>query len=284
MTGGETQAIDPSLVERVLAEALATGGDFADLFAEDRRATTFGMEDDRLDRLQLTQERGVGVRVVAGGVTGYAYADGWDEASMLTAARAARDVARGTGPSGQPTRLVAVDVGRSVTPQRPTERATIQERAELLERANAAAREAGPEVAQVTIRFSDIVQRVLIASSGGTLAEDERRIVQLMVAVTAEKNGMRQIGRRARGGQPAWSYSTCTSRTCSGGRQPRARSECWTLFLHQLAPCRSSSATAGAACSFMKRLGTGSKPTTSSGTARYTPASSGSVSPTRLSR
>ena len=45
------------------------------------------------------------------------------------------------------------------------------------------------------------MQRVLIASSDGTLAEDERRIVQLMVAVTAEKNGVRQIGRRARGGQ-----------------------------------------------------------------------------------
>jgi TldD protein len=201
MTAGATPSIDPALVERALAEALATGGDFADLFAEDRRATTFGMEDDRLDRLQLTQERGVGVRVVANGVTGYAYADGWDESSLLTAARAARDVARGTGPTAQPIRLVAVDAGQPVVPQRPPERATIEERAALLERANAAAREAGPEVAQVTIRFSDIVQRVLIASSDGTLAEDERRIVQLMVAVTAEKNGVRQVGRRARGGQ-----------------------------------------------------------------------------------
>jgi len=74
VTSGATPTIDPSLVERVLAEALATGGEFADLFAEDRRATTFGMEDDRLDRLQLSQERGIGVRVVADGVTGYAYA------------------------------------------------------------------------------------------------------------------------------------------------------------------------------------------------------------------
>ena len=144
MTRGATPAIDPSLVDRVLADALATGGDFADLFAEDRRATTFGMEDDRLDRLQLTQERGVGVRVVAAGVTGYAYADGWDEVSMLMAARAARDVARGTGPSGLQSRLVAVDAGQPVTPQRPPERATIQERADLLERANAAAREGRP--------------------------------------------------------------------------------------------------------------------------------------------
>ncbi|MCC7368350.1 MAG: TldD/PmbA family protein [Chloroflexi bacterium] len=201
MTDRPTLSLDPALIERVLAEALATGGEFADLFAEDRRATTFTMEDDRLDRLQLTQERGVGVRVVANGVTGYAYADGWDEAGLLSAARAARDVAHAPAPSAQVSRLIPVEAGHAPRPARPAEWATIDERAALLERANAAAREAGPEVVQVTVRFADVVQRVLIASSDGTLAEDERRVVQMMTAVTAERNGVRQVGRRARGGQ-----------------------------------------------------------------------------------
>lgn len=201
MTSEATPQIDPSLIERVLAEALVTGGEFADLFAEDRRTTAFTMEDDRLDRLQLSQDRGVGVRVVANGVTGYAYADGWDESSLLTAARSAREVARATAPNAQVTRLAPVSAGRPPAPRRPAEKSTIDERAALLERANAAAREAGPEIVQVTIRFVDVVQRVLIATTDGTLAEDERRVVQIMAAVTAERNGVRQVGRRARGGQ-----------------------------------------------------------------------------------
>ena len=201
MTSGSSPLLDPALIERALAEALATGGEFADLFAEDRRTTTFSMEDDRLERLQLAQERGVGVRVVVGAVTGYAYADGWDEASLLTAARAARDVARGDGPAGQAVRLVKVETAAGARPTRPAEHASIEERAALVERANAAARGAGPLVRQVTTRFSDMVQRVVIASSDGILAGDERRIVQLMVAVTAERGGVRQVGRRARGGQ-----------------------------------------------------------------------------------
>src|SRR3954463_4256201 len=113
--------LDPSLLERVLSEALATGGDFADIYAEDRRLTTFSMEDDRLDRLQLTQERGAGVRVTRGAVTGYAYADGWDEASLLAAARAARDVARSAAPADQTVRLIAVDTGPHPRPVRPAE-------------------------------------------------------------------------------------------------------------------------------------------------------------------
>jgi TldD protein len=201
VSGRAGPSLDPALLERVLTEALATGGDFADVYAEDRRLTSFSMEDDRLDRLQLTQERGVGVRVMRDGVTGYAYADGWDEASLLAAARAARDVARSTAPAGQTVRLVAVETGPHPRPARPAERAPVEERAALLERVNGAARSMGPLIRQVTTRFMDSVQRVVIASSDGVLAEDERRVVQLSAGVTAERGGMRQLGRRARGGQ-----------------------------------------------------------------------------------
>lgn len=194
-------SLEPALLERALAEALATGGDFADVYAEDRRLTSFSMEDDRLDRLQLTQERGVGIRVMRGGITGYAYADGWDEASLLAAARAARDVARATAPAGQRVRLVAVETGPHPRPARPAELAPVQERAALLEQVNGAARSMGPLIRQVTTRFMDSVQRVVIASSDGVLAQDERRVVQLSTAVTAERGGVRQLGRRARGGQ-----------------------------------------------------------------------------------
>jgi len=204
-------ALDPALLELTLAEALATGGDFADVFAEERRTTAFGMEDDRLDRLQLAQERGVGVRVTVGSITGYAFADGWGEESFRSAARAARDVARGDGPTGQAVRLVAVETAAGERPRRPPERATIEERVALVARANSAARAAGSQVRQVTTRFQDLLQRVVIASSDGILAEDERRIVQLMVAVTAERGGVRQIGRRARGGQTGLElYETST--------------------------------------------------------------------------
>lgn len=196
-----TPSLDPALLERAIAEALATGGDFADVFAEDRRATSLTLEDDRLDRLQLVQERGVGVRVVSGDVTGYAYADGWDEASLLHAAQAARAVARGTGPAGAVVRLVAVEAGPHPAPARPADQVPVDERAQLLVRANAAGRAAGASIRQVTTRLSDSVQRVVIASSDGVLAHDERRMVQLSIGVTAERGGVRQVGRRARGGQ-----------------------------------------------------------------------------------
>jgi TldD protein len=199
VTEAGQNSLDPALLERTLAEALATGGDLADIFAEDRRATSLTVEDDRLDRLVSTHDRGVGIRVVAGAVTGFAYADGWDEESLLSAARAARAVAHAS--SGPAVRLVAVVSSTASTIERPPEFATIPERAALAQAANAAARAAGPLIRQVTVRFADSVQRVIIATSEGVLVEDERRTLQLSASVTAERDGMRQVGRRTRGGQ-----------------------------------------------------------------------------------
>ena len=194
-------SLDPALLERVLAEALARGGDFADVFAEDVRSSTVVIEDDRVERVQFGHDRGAGVRVVVGEVTGYAYADGWDEASLLGAARAARAVARDGAAPGRTVAFETVAAGTTGEVARPAEETPEAERVELARRANRAGRSAGPSVRQVSVRYADMVQWVVIATSDGAFAEDERRVVQLSVGVTAERDGARQVGRRARGGQ-----------------------------------------------------------------------------------
>ncbi|MCC6177073.1 MAG: TldD/PmbA family protein [Chloroflexi bacterium] len=198
---GGARTLDPSLLGRTLAVALECGGEYADVFAEDRRGAVLMVEDDRLDRLQAGGERGVGVRVVAGEVTGYAYANGWDASALLDAARAARSVAR-DGTTSYPMTLVRVETGAS----RPTveispETTPVAARAELALRANRAARAAGPAIRQVTVRLVSSVQRIIVATSDGVLADDERRALQLVVSVTAERAGIRRVGRRTRGGQ-----------------------------------------------------------------------------------
>jgi TldD protein len=194
-------AIDPVVLERVLSEALSTGADFADLFAEDVRASIVTVEDDRVEKVQFGHELGVGVRVVAGDVTGYAHADGWDETAMLEAARAARAVARNGARQDRPIPLHAVS-GRAFSGvARPAESASEGGQVALAQRANRSGRSAGQEIRQISVRYASSVQRVLVATSDGELVEDERRALQLTVSATAERNGVRRVGRRTRGGQ-----------------------------------------------------------------------------------
>jgi TldD protein len=41
--------IDQDVLERVLGGALATGADFAEVYAEDKRSTSAGLDDGRIE-------------------------------------------------------------------------------------------------------------------------------------------------------------------------------------------------------------------------------------------
>jgi TldD protein len=192
--------IPAASLESVLAAALAKGGDFAEVFAQDRTALNIGLEDRKVERVQSGRDRGAGVRVVAGEVTGYAYTDDLEETSLLRAAAIAAAVADGAA-SDTRVALRRVRRRRAVKEAEPPESRPERELADLLRAVDVSAREAGPAVRQVTARFFHAHQRVTIANSDGLLAGDERIELQLSAAVTAQRGDLLQVGRRARGGQ-----------------------------------------------------------------------------------
>ena len=91
--------IDTPVLERVLAEALRNGGDFAEVFAEDRSNSSAMLDDGRVEELASGRERGAGIRVVTGDTTGFAHTADLSERGLLRAAEAASAVARGGGGS-----------------------------------------------------------------------------------------------------------------------------------------------------------------------------------------
>ena len=87
--------LDYSVVKRVLAQALRTGGDFAELYVEDRTLLTLNLEDSKIENAVRGADRGAGVRVFFGSLVTYAYTDDLSEEALVSAARAA--AAAGTG-------------------------------------------------------------------------------------------------------------------------------------------------------------------------------------------
>ena len=58
--------IETPVLERVLSEALRNGGEFAEVFAEDRSNSSAMLDDGRVEELSSGRERGAGIRVVPG--------------------------------------------------------------------------------------------------------------------------------------------------------------------------------------------------------------------------
>ncbi len=89
--------IDEAVMQRVLGQALRTGGDFAEVFAEDRRNALARLDDGRVEELTSGRERGAGIRVVVGETTGFAHTADLSEPGLLAAADAAAAAARSGG-------------------------------------------------------------------------------------------------------------------------------------------------------------------------------------------
>jgi TldD protein len=195
--------LDEDVIQRVLGTALRTGGDFAEVYAEDRRSSTARLDDGRVEELTSGRDRGAGIRVVAGDTTGYAHTADLSEDGLRTAAEAAAAVARG-GSSSRTVRLERADVGSAGRVDRLPADVGKAERVDLLGRADRAARAEGGSIRQVSCRVADGRKRVLIANSDGLLASDDRvRTLFAVSAVAAGDTGM-QTGYESAGYTIGW--------------------------------------------------------------------------------
>lgn len=179
--------IDESLTKKVLGEALARGGDLAEIFVEDRRSTSFHLEDSKVEDVISGRDTGAGVRVISGERASYAYTNLLTEQALLETARAARagldsearkvvDLRRSAPPVEHPAAIDPASVGAP-------------EKVASLRRADEAARASGADVRQVIANYADVRQQVLIANSEGLLTSDDRTRVRFVVRVVAARNG-----------------------------------------------------------------------------------------------
>ena len=82
------------------AEGLKGGGDYCDLFFENTSYRDILLRDGEVSSGGFHIDYGVGIRVLCGEKTGYAYSESTDPASMRAAARAAAAITAGCAVSG----------------------------------------------------------------------------------------------------------------------------------------------------------------------------------------
>jgi len=199
IAGSTTPLVDEALVGQVLHRALATGGDFAEIFVEDRRGSVVSLDDGRVEDLSSGRDRGAGIRVVVGNTTGFAHTADLSAKGLLAAAEAASGAARG-GTGG--TRQVALARTDRVSPSAvEVLPASVPKssKVDLLWKADAAARSAGAAVRQVSATYRESRRQVLVASSEGVLASDDQVRVRFGVSVVANGDTGMQTGAESAG-------------------------------------------------------------------------------------
>ncbi len=193
-------------LENYLAEALAQGGAYADLYFEYVSSSSISIDESIVKSASQGVSLGVGVRVIAGERTGYAYSDDLSPEKIRKAARVAACIA--AGPATVEKVSLHESGRRNLYPvlTAPTETA-FAERVELVKRADRAARAYDARVFQAQASYFDSLRQVLVATSDGVLSWDRQPLARLNVAALARLNGgTPQRGHAGGGGRVELSF------------------------------------------------------------------------------
>ena len=191
--------LNTDLLSKVLKRALSHGGDYADIFAEQRRATSIRLEDGKVEKVVTGIDSGVGIRLISGGKTSYAFTNDSSADSLTSLA----DVLSRSLPKAASLPILdlkrvrpGVDFAIRMLPDEiPMER-----KVALVEKADHIARSFDKRIRQVSGSYRDATQSVRIATSEGIFAEDERTHTLWVIHVIASDNGIIQTGYETAGG------------------------------------------------------------------------------------
>ena len=186
--------LDRETLNKVIAEALSKGGDFAEVYLENRTSRNIVMEESKFKSGLYGISQGAGVRVVAGNKTGYAFTDDINLDNLLRAARVASYVAR-EGGSVTPMNVSEESRNSFVTVQQPLENIADKKRIEIMQRADQAALEYDERIKMAMISYYDEIRGRVIANSEGTYLRDELPLLFFIVQTMSDDGKARHLSR-----------------------------------------------------------------------------------------
>jgi TldD protein len=204
--GGPSE-IDSHLAGRLLSLALAEGGDYADLYFEYRAGADYVYEDERVKAVGRGISLGLGVRVLKGDATGYAYCEELTFEAMAEAARTAAQIASAAR-RVEPVEIRSLDVPSFYPVIVPSIETVPEEKLELLRRGDRAARAYDSKIVKVQASFSEELKEILLVTSDGKMVRDRQPLVRFGVHAIAEAGERRQGGSGGGGGRFGMEYFT----------------------------------------------------------------------------
>ncbi|MBU5311677.1 TldD/PmbA family protein [Tissierella carlieri] len=185
--------LEKNVIENVLYAALSKGGDFAEIFVEDKYNSSIKLVGGLIENNISGRDYGVGIRIFDKLNCIYAFTNDSTEENLIKVAKEAASALQGT----------AVDlrlnyIKSNVSNYNPIKimPSTVQkkEKIDLMKRGYEAAKNYDSVISQAMVSYLDEEQNVLIANTDGLIAEDKRVRTRFIVSSVASKDGEMQEG------------------------------------------------------------------------------------------
>ncbi|MDD6209163.1 MAG: TldD/PmbA family protein [Bacteroidales bacterium] len=187
--------ITESDIKKTLATALEKGGTYADLFFEHTFSNQLALQDNTVNRADSNIDFGMGVRVLSGDQTGYAYVENITLEEMIKAAKAAAAIASSTQKQTAPVNLTEIQNVHNYYPiQSSWEKTEIQQKIPFIQKLNDRIFELDKRVSKVNVSLLDSTSHILFYNSEGNFFYDYRPMASFIASCIMEQNGQIENG------------------------------------------------------------------------------------------
>ena len=188
-------------MKKILEVALSKGGDFSELYFEYTISNSVTMSEDIIKGSSESISLGVGVRVIKGEQTGYAYTNEMTVDKIKEAALTAAAIAQGNTKGKVADLKDYFPKVQTYVMENLVSDKDLKTKIDLITEAYNVAKKYDSKIVKVTSSIADSIQYVTIVNSEGLLISDVRPQVRLTVSATAENNGVRGTGSGNAGGR-----------------------------------------------------------------------------------
>lgn len=178
--------VSAEMLQKVIAAAMSKGGNYADLYFEHKITNSLALEDGKVNRAYSNVDFGVGIRVLKGDQTGFAYSENISLDEMLNAAKMAANIAdepTETGPQSVSEKAPA-DYYRIA--QKWTD-VSIKDKIPFVQKINDKVFSLDDKVIKVNAFHSDSTSTILFYNSEGRLTYDYRPMMRLGAVCVMQK-------------------------------------------------------------------------------------------------
>jgi TldD protein len=180
--------ITRELLQKVITAAMGRGADYADLYFEHTIENYSALEDGKVNSAYSNIGFGVGIRVIKGDQTGYAYSENLSPDAMMKAAKTASNIADSSS-KFSPVRINEY-ISPNYYPVRTSwEDTAVKDKIPFVQRLNDNIFALDKQVIKVNAVLGDSTSYILFYNSDGLMAWDYRPMVLLIGICIMEKNG-----------------------------------------------------------------------------------------------
>jgi TldD protein len=190
--------VDIEMLQRLIAIAMGRGGDYADIFFEFSSLDEMQLRDRKVASVGQHVDYGVGIRVLKGEQTGYAYSESTDWDKMAKAAATAAAIADGLVQVPGPVNVTEIKHPAYYPAQDSWKDYDSTRRIDFLQRLNDSVFERDSRITNVMESLTSSFERTLFFNSLGELAEDCGPMSSLSVSIVAQDGSRRETASQSR--------------------------------------------------------------------------------------